>query len=331
MRFSLFRRAYLLVPIALLAVLFFVADPAASFRRLADAEMGPVLAALGLVQIQIVLAALRWHLTATSIGQTLGMRRAIGEYYGASLLNLTLPGGVSGDVLRVVRNRQGFNRGVDWERSAQAVMLERASGQVAFAGVTVAAMFLWGSGGAASMPEGTFQELKVLAYVAIACAAALGVIVLVGRRWGKGAVGRFWRALRLAFLRPREATLQFALSLAVVAAYIATFSLASRAVGAPLDLRQSLMLIPPVLLTMILPVSVGGWGVRESAAAAMWPLAGLSPAEGIAASVLYGLVSTAGALPGLIAFVFPSPDRPHSGDRGDHGARPPGADGRSRA
>ena len=39
-----------------------------------------------------------------------------------------------------------------------------------------------------------------------------------------------------------------------------------------------------------IPLSVAGWGIREGAAALVWQAAGLEAAEGVAASVSYGVV-----------------------------------------
>ena len=50
---------------------------------------------------------------------------------------------------------------------------------------------------------------------------------------------------------------------------------------------------------MLLPVTVSGWGLREGAAAALFPLAGLTAAEGLAASVAFGVVLLVIALPGI--------------------------------
>ena len=54
-------------------------------------------------------------------------------------------------------------------------------------------------------------------------------------------------------------------------------------------------------MTMLIPAGIGGWGTREAAAAALWPLFGLTGADGLSASLLYGLLSLLGVAPqGLI-------------------------------
>jgi hypothetical protein len=58
-----------------------------------------------------------------------------------------------------------------------------------------------------------------------------------------------------------------------------------------------------VLFTMVIPLSIAGWGLRESAAALLWPLAGLPAAEGVTAAILYGGLSLVASLPGVIALL----------------------------
>ncbi len=90
----------------------------------------------------------------------------------------------------------------------------------------------------------------------------------------------------------------------MVGTYIMTFLIASDAIGAPLPLIAAVTVIPLCLLTMLIPIGIGGWGTREAAAAALWPLFGFTGAEGLAASLLYGLLSLVGAaLPGIVVLV----------------------------
>jgi hypothetical protein len=55
---------------------------------------------------------------------------------------------------------------------------------------------------------------------------------------------------------------------------------------------------------MAIPLSIAGWGLRETAAVALWAMAGL-PAEGaLAASILYGLLNLLGSVPGALALLL---------------------------
>jgi hypothetical protein len=74
---------------------------------------------------------------------------------------------------------------------------------------------------------------------------------------------------------------------------------AARALGittAPLDLLAPICLS---LLAMVVPLSVAGWGLREAVAAIAWPLAGLAAVDGVAISIVYGVLVLVSSLPGV--------------------------------
>lgn len=280
-----------------LAGLAWLVDPYAVAVRLGRVEPGPVLLAVLLVQCQIIASAERWRLTAAALGQTLTRRQAVAEYYVASLLNQLLPGGVSGDVVRAWRNRSDQDDSRGWAVPVQAIMIERLAGQVVLGLIGLLGLLAWlcvdGSRihGAGVLLAGT---------AAVFAGLALGMTLLA--RWAPTRLAAFAAsfgpALRAAWFCSGRWAGQSLLSLLIVASYLIAFALASQAVGAPLPPIAVAALVPLVLLSMLLPISVAGWGMREAAAAALWPLAGASAADGIAASVLYGLVSLIGALPG---------------------------------
>jgi hypothetical protein len=70
----------------------------------------------------------------------------------------------------------------------------------------------------------------------------------------------------------------------------------SQALGVPfLDFA---MLMPPVMLLVALPVSAGGWGVREGAMVAALALVGVGREPALLLSIELGLLWTLVALPG---------------------------------
>src|SRR5262249_56140773 len=70
-----------------------------------------------------------------------------------------------------------------------------------------------------------------------------------------------------------------------------------RALATPISLLDCLLIVPPTLLISSVPISLGGWGVREGALAAGFVLVGATSEAGVATSVLFGLT---GPLIGLI-------------------------------
>ncbi len=286
------------VPLCLLGMVLWSLDVQLLLETFAGVSsrhllLGTLLGLL-LVQCQIVLSAWRWATTAKSLGQLLSLSDAVREYYLATLINQTLPGGVVGDAARVVRSREqsGFTVAV------QSVLIERLAGQVVLALLVGVGLVAWPLVVDAGRPQGAWALLGSLV-----CIALLGCVVVIGLgRRARGRLGRFavglWPALHRAWVAEGAWQVQLLLSLAIVSSYLALFAVAGQTLGAPVPWIGLLSIVPLTLLTMLLPISTGGWGVREAAAAILWPVVGLSAESGVATSVFYGLLCLIGSLPG---------------------------------
>ena len=61
--------------------------------------------------------------------------------------------------------------------------------------------------------------------------------------------------------------------------------------------------VPLVLFSMTIPITIAGWGIREASAAAIWGLAELPAADGVAISVTYGVIVLTSTLPGIFFLI----------------------------
>lgn len=294
-----------------------------------------VLLALTITVLQTVLSAWRWRFTASRLGIQLPLGRAVREYYLGTFLNQLLPGGVMGDVSRAWRHTRVD---VDPPRPGpafRAVILERASGQLAMVVVALVSLSLLPGvreATGAALPSGTPDGDAGWSDVLLAGAGVLlASVVTVGsiRRWrtvrSVGFPGAtrpprwaFWTDTRAALLSPRVLPLQMGSSLLVVASYVLVYLLGARALGVETPAPLLLPLVAPVLLSMLVPLTLAGWGVREGAAALVWAGAGLPASEGVAISVAYGLIVLVSTLPGLpllLGVISRGRGRGRTGDR----------------
>ncbi|MCP1673472.1 uncharacterized membrane protein YbhN (UPF0104 family) [Natronocella acetinitrilica] len=280
--------ARMAVSLGLLLLLAWLLDPAVIVSTLAGLHPGWVTAALAITIAQTLLSAWRWRYTASRLRLAMPVPFAVREYYLASFINQVLPGGVLGDVARAWRHAGRAHR----RRAAvHGVILERGSGQLAMALIAVASLLVLA------------DVLAVRPYLwvhagLLACMLtwfALGKL-LWQQRSGRALV----LDLRRALLNRNALPVQLFTSLTVVLSYLLVYLAAARAVGDATPTLQLLPLIPLVLLAMLIPVSFAGWGLREGAAAAIWALAGLDPAQGVAIAIAYGLLVLAGTLPGAL-------------------------------
>ena len=90
-----------------------------------------------------------------------------------------------------------------------------------------------------------------------------------------------------------------ALSAGTTACILVAFWASAAAVGLSLSFAAVVTLVPLILLAMLIPITISGWGLREGAAAALLPLAGATVSESLAASVVFGLVGLIAVLPGF--------------------------------
>ena len=247
-------------------------------------------AATGLAVLTTLCCAWRWKIVAGGLGVGLSLPAAVAAYYRSLFLNLTLPGGVAGDLHRAVSHGRDVS---DVGRALRAVAWERTAGQVVQVLLTLAVLLALPSPVRSSMP------LVALAVVVV----AIGFGLVVRRRPGKARSA--WARTRSAAVRDiregllaRKSWLGIALASAVVVAgHAATFMIAARTAGATAPVSRMLPLALLVMVAMVLP-SVGGWGPREGAAAWIFAAAGLGAQRGVATAVVYGVMVLFSSLPG---------------------------------
>lgn len=254
-----------------------------------------VLAVAAIVLVTTVCSAWRWAIVARGLGVHLSLPAAVAAYYRSLFLNLTLPGGVAGDVHRGVSHGRKVR---DVGRALRAVVVERAAGQVVQAVLTISVLLILPSPVRSSMPL----------VAAAAVAVAIGVVFVSRMRAGAG--GARWTRVRNAVrtdigdgVLRRDALPAVVLSSAVViAGHTATFLIAARTAGVTAPISRLLPLAMLSLLSMVLP-SIAGWGPREGVTAWAFSAAGLGAAQGAATAVAYGVLVLGASLPGSLVLV----------------------------
>jgi uncharacterized membrane protein YbhN (UPF0104 family) len=275
---------------AVLAVLVWRVGAGPFLDGLRTIDGGALAAAAGIAVLTTVCCAWRWRIVARGLGVDLPLGTAVAAYYRSLFLNVTLPGGVVGDVHR------GLSHGRDTRnvgRGLRAVAWERSAGQVVQAVVTVAVLLVAPSPARAAMP------IVALALVAVVAAVAITARVrpTTGMsRWARlrAAAARDMRDALLA----RRAWPAIALASALVlAGHAATFLIAARTAGVTASPAKLLPLALLVLAGAALP-NVGGWGPREGVTAWAFAAAGLGASSGVATAVAYGVMVFVATLPG---------------------------------
>ena len=254
-----------------------------------------LLAAAAIFLVTTVCCAWRWQIVARGLGVRLSLPAAVAAYYRCLFLNITLPGGVAGDVHRGVSHGRDVH---DVGLALRAVVWERTAGQVVQVVLTISVLFVLPSPVRSSMP------LVAVALVATAVGVVLVDRVQMGRgrsRWGR-ARNAVVADIRGALLHRNALPAVALASTVAVLGYAVMFLIAARTAGVTAPVSRLLPLALLAILAMVLP-NIGGWGPREGATAWVFSAAGLGADRGAATAVAYGVMVLAASLPGGLVLV----------------------------
>jgi len=300
MRGFLLLAARIVVSAALLYIAFRGINFAAIQSRLSQISPGWVLLAVLATILQIFLGALRWREISAECGAPLGTGQAFRYNMIGAFFNQTLPSTIGGDAMRLWLVRR---TGTEWRAATYSVLVDRAIGLIALALIVVAS-FPWSY----ELIGNAHGRLALLLIDVGAISAGLGFLVFGRLPWSW--LKTFWPlrhihacsviANQVIFNRssgPKIAVLSLLIHvMAVVIAWCAV-----RSIAAPAAFEQLFMLIPPIMLITMLPISIAGWGVREATMMVAFGYAGLAQTDGTVVSLLFGASSfIVGAIGGLV-------------------------------
>ena len=241
--------------------------------------------------IQYVLSAYRWMYISSKNGSEMNFLYCLKFYYISTFINNILPGGVVGDIYRAYSARESDNNLINLSKSVQGIVFERLSGQIMMFFIFLLSLtffFLINAKYVAFL----FTVVPVLLITFIIYIVVRKIyfnkissneIVINFRKIFSGKI--FWNHTIISFF--------------VVLSYIVIYIISAEALGLSIDYFTFFVFTPIVLFSMTLPVSIGGWGVREGTALLIAFLLGLSASSSISVAVMYGILNLFCSLPGL--------------------------------
>ncbi len=264
-----------------------------------------LIAGIALMTGSIVLAAWRWQKVLEAFDVRVPLRQLVSHYFAGQFVGNVLPSTVGGDVLRVSR----VSRDVGARDTAFAsVVIERMTGFVALPLLLLV--------GFLARPD-LFGEPN--AWIALLCGAGtlllLGAILfaaghpsLAGRfkdheNWMRyiGAVHVGVDRLRRA---PRDAATVLAASIAYQLVVVGAVYCAVHTIGLTIPNGAVLAYVPAVAIAQVVPLSVGGLGIREGLLALLFHPLGATTGQAVAVGLLWYALMLLSSLPGAPAFAI---------------------------
>lgn len=251
--------------------------------------------------MQIGFGGLRWHVILARLGVPNPVPESLRLFYIAAFFNNWLWGAVSGDLARVWLS---YRARASVATAISSVVLDRVA---AVAGVAVlvlvtAPLFVayMGSMISALIPAG----VAIAGLGGIMVAAQLHRLPLP---WQHSRLLRGFQTLShdagTVFLRPASVIPALGLAVAAQTALAISTYFVAQSMDIALTLLECLVLMQPVVLITALPISVGGWGVRETAMITLFSAFGVPTSAALAMSVQIGLLSMLVSLPGAVLWL----------------------------
>ena len=266
---------------------------------------------------QIMLGALRWqtivrHCDAPGT-PPFTLSSALRYAFVAAFFNQTLPSTVGGDAVRIWL--LGRDQG-GWRIATYSVLIDRLVGVLVLA-VLVIVCLPWSF----ALISDVTGRIALLVVGFGSVGACLTFVALGFLRWRWLDLWWLTRQLttaasnaRRVFSSPSSAPLILIYSLLNHFMSVTAAWCLAKSVAAPLEWSQALLLVLPVLLIASIPLSIAGWGTRETAMVLAFGYAGLPESDGLIVSVLLGLTTFVAGLVGGLVWIL---------DRGKRRIQPP--------
>jgi glycosyltransferase 2 family protein len=283
------------------ATIYYSVDFSAAWHRASSLDARFILAAAMIMMFQIACGGLRWKYILARLGTPLATAEALRLFYISAFFNTCSWGAVSGDIIRVWFSYRARIKAADCVHS---VILDRVAAAAGVA-ILVLATVPW-------LGARVGYNLPLVFSMAIAIAGLMGIAVVAQLEH----LPQTWRRLRLVrlvqdlggatrrvLLKPGAISVFAMAIIAQTAMALATYILAL-GLRVEVGLIACLALMQPVALLAALPISIGGWGVREAAMIGLFALVGVPAHAALLLSVSLGLLAILVSLPGAVIWAL---------------------------
>ena len=270
--------------------------------------------ALGVWLVSVVLSAVRWQRVLVALDLQVPLRTLVSHYLASLFVSNFLPSTVGGDVLRVTRLSSLVG---ETPRSFASVVLERLTGWLVLPVLTLTALAFNPGLRHLGRASGLAFSVAVVTLVLLGGVLfAVGHPAVGGRLTSTEGWRRFTGAVHLGLERFRRRpmlalevlTTSFVYQLTVM---LAAFC-AADALGLGISWTAILAFMPAVAIVQVLPITIGGLGVREGALVLFLGPLDVSADHAIALGLLVYGINLVVSLLGAPAFAIGAPGKGHA-------------------
>jgi uncharacterized membrane protein YbhN (UPF0104 family) len=260
----------------------------------------------------VVVSAARWQRVLFGLDLDARIPTLLSHYLAGLFVANFLPSTIGGDVLRVKRLAAETQ---DTPATFASVVLERLTGWVVLPVITLVGL---------AINRGLLRVARTASSVALGVALITLVLLITllvltasprlgGRLAGQQNWLRFVGAVHLGLdrfrRRPGTAAAVLAVGFLYQLAVVAAAWLGGEALGIHIGFSAMLAFMPAVAILQVLPITIGGLGIREGAFVLFLHPLGVTQTQAIALGILVYLMNLTVSLLGAPAFAVGGPSR----------------------
>jgi hypothetical protein len=289
----------IVITFIILALIFRNIDVQNVKNIIVNADLKLLVLAIIFQLFSTLLAGYRWGKVMSKLNFGQSKSFYMKSYFKGSFFNQGLPTSIGGDAIRVL---DVASSGHKKREAFIGVFIDRILGLAGLLVLNlVANYFLPGL-----LPENLFLMINAIVF-----AGLVGFICFIYihniKAFDKGRllnyIFKISRQLNQILHDTRSISFHLAVGVLIHLFSIINIFLIGQSVGLEYNLLTMAVIVPPVVLLTLIPVSLAGWGIREGAMIGLFSLIGASSANVLSMSILYGIILIIASLPGLYTYL----------------------------
>ena len=289
----------IIITVFILVLIFRHIETESVKQIILTADIKLLLLAIVFQLLSTLLAGFRWGKVMHELKFGKDYFFYVRSYFKGSFFNQGLPTSIGGDAVRVLDVAGNGHRKRD---AFIGVFIDRILGLTGLLILNLAANFFLPG----LLPKNLFLMINV-----IVISGVLGFITFIYihkiTRLHRGRllnyVMRISRDLNLILRDGRSMLFHAVVGVLIHLFSIINIYLVGQSVGLEYDLLTIAVIVPPVFLLTLIPISLAGWGIREGALIGFFSLIGGNNANILSMSILYGVILIIASLPGLYTYL----------------------------
>ncbi|MFH1692447.1 MAG: lysylphosphatidylglycerol synthase transmembrane domain-containing protein [Candidatus Omnitrophota bacterium] len=276
------------VTLALLIFLFSKVDFLALFVVIKNSDFEMIAYAFALYALLNFLIFIRWRFLCTGLGIKVGLLRLLASYMTSQFFNLILPSTIGGDAVKtfdIARHTKSHSSGI-----LATVILDRFCGFFGLLTVlTLAVMF--------GLDIVSDPAVLLVMFILLTAVVVLAAIMFSSRLFN-GLFKYFpFQKLKNYLFKVHEATSSYRhkrrylvwawlISVGTQAGVAFVYYFLAKAIGLDIKIIYFLIFVPIISAFSVIPISVGGLGVRDTASVFLFTKIGVSATKAFTLSLL---------------------------------------------